>query len=48
MATLGDIETPEGLQMSVMSLIRKGFELYPKVTVRRRSGAVVPRHPRGK
>jgi len=49
MATIGDMETPEGLQMSVMTLIRKGFEVYPKtpkITIRSRSGAVVPRHPR--
>jgi len=49
MATIGDMETPEGLQMSVMTLIRKGFEVYPKITVgTSRSGSVVPRRPRGK
>ena len=49
MATLGDMETPEGLQMSVMTLIRKGFEVHPKITVgTSRSGSVVPRRPRGK
>ena len=38
MMTVGDVVTPTGLQMSVMELIRKGFDVMPKVTIRSRSG----------
>ena len=38
MTNIGGVVTPTGLQMSVMELIRKGFDVKPKITIRSRSG----------